>query len=25
VRAVQPAGNADPTPSTFQFKVKAKK
>ncbi len=25
VRAVQPAGNADPTPSIFQFKVKAKK
>ena len=25
VRAVQPAGNADPTPSTFKFKVKAKK
>ncbi len=23
VRAVQPAGNADPTPSTFTFKVKA--
>jgi Ca2+-binding RTX toxin-like protein len=25
VRAVQPAGNADPTPSTLTFKVKAKK
>ena len=25
VRAVQPAGNADATPSTFQFKVTAKK
>jgi Ca2+-binding RTX toxin-like protein len=25
VRAVQPAGNADATPSTFRFKVKAKK
>ena len=25
VRAVQPAGNADPTPSTFKFKVLAKK
>ena len=25
VRAVQPAGNADPTPSTFTFKVKKKK
>jgi hypothetical protein len=25
VRAVQPAGNADATPSTLQFKVKAKK
>ena len=25
VRAIQPAGNADPTPSTFKFKVVAKK
>jgi hypothetical protein len=25
VRAVQPAGNADPTPSTFRFKVLPKK
>ena len=25
VRAVQPAGNADPTPSTFKFKVKARR
>ena len=24
VRAVQPAGNADPTPSTFKFKVRPK-
>ena len=24
VRAVQPAGNADPSPSTFKFKVRPK-